>query len=148
MQGRRACVTSYIDQTLGQGERIIMRGRWPMIHQVGTWLWLILLGWLLIGLYFFARDMITRNTTEWAVTSRRVVMKWGLINRNTREIDVRSIESIQLRQDVWGRIFGYGSLIVTGTGEANISFPQMADPVAFRKAIESARPERNGNGQR
>jgi hypothetical protein len=37
------------------------------------------------------------------------------------------------------RIFGYGHVVVTGTGDAVIRFPAMAHPVAFRRSIEAAR---------
>ena len=55
------------------------------------------------------------------------------------ELAVESVESVQLDQSVWGRLFGYGRLLVTGTGDARILFPPMAEPVKFRRAIESGR---------
>lgn len=41
----------------------------------------------------------------------------------------------------WPRLFGYGHVVVTGTGDAVIRFPAMAHPVAFRRSIEAARAE-------
>jgi uncharacterized membrane protein YdbT with pleckstrin-like domain len=73
------------------------------------------------------------------VTTERVILKRGLIRRSTEEFAVESIESVALHQSIWGRLFGYGSLLVRGAGEAQVIFPNMADPIAFRRAIEAGR---------
>jgi uncharacterized membrane protein YdbT with pleckstrin-like domain len=132
-------MAQYVDQSLGENERVVVRGRYPMVFWLGAWLALIVLGIIIVGVWIFLQATITMLTTEFAVTNKRVILKRGFINRDTRELAVGSIESVQLHQSVLGRIFNYGSLSVTGTGDAIIVFPQMADPVAFRRAIESSK---------
>jgi uncharacterized membrane protein YdbT with pleckstrin-like domain len=129
----------YIDQSLAPNEIVLQRGRWPAIFWLGAWLALIFLGIVLIGIYIFLRSVIIMNTTDFAVTNRRIILKRGWLNRSTQEIAVESVEGVLLNQSILGRIFGYGRVIVTGTGEATIVFPPMAHPVDFRRAIESAR---------
>jgi hypothetical protein len=51
---------------------------------------------------------------------------------------------VSLDQSLWARIFGYGRVVVTGTGDAVIMFPAMAHPVDFRRAIEAARADCGG----
>jgi hypothetical protein len=46
---------------------------------------------------------------------------------------------VKLKQSFLGRIFGYGSMTVTGTGDTLLVFPPMAHAVDFRRAIESSR---------
>jgi uncharacterized membrane protein YdbT with pleckstrin-like domain len=79
------------------------------------------------------------KTTDFAVTNRRVILKRGWLNRRTQELAVESVEGVSLDQSIIARMFGYGRVVVTGTGDAVIAFPPMAHPVAFRRSIEAAR---------
>lgn len=134
----------YIDESLADGETIIQRGQWPGIFWFGAWAALILLGIILVGIFIFVRSVIIMKTTDFAVTSRRVILKRGWLNRKTQELAVESIEGVSLDQSIVARMFGYGRVVVTGTGDAVIVFPPMAHPVAFRRAIEAARAECGG----
>jgi uncharacterized membrane protein YdbT with pleckstrin-like domain len=129
----------YIDASLAPGEDIIQRGKWPTLFWVGAWAALILLGIIVVGIFIFIRSAIIMSTTDFAVTNRRVILKRGWLNRRTEELAVESVEGVLLDQSLFARIFGYGRIIVTGTGDARIRFPPMAHPVAFRRSIEAAR---------
>jgi uncharacterized membrane protein YdbT with pleckstrin-like domain len=131
----------YIDESLAPGETILQRGAWPGIFWFGAWAALILLGIILVGVFIFLRAVVIMNTTDFAVTNRRVILKRGWLNRRTQELAVESVEGVSLDQSIMQRLFGYGRVVVTGTGDAVIVFPPMADPVAFRRAIEAARAE-------
>jgi len=131
----------YIDESLAPGETLLQRGRWPWICWFGAWAALILLGLVIVGVFIFVRAAIIMKTTDFAVTNRRVILKRGWLNRRTQELAVESVEGVSLDQSIIQRLFGYGRVIVTGTGDAVIVFPPMADPVAFRRAIEAAREE-------
>lgn len=130
---------SYIDRSLAAGERVVCRGRWPLIHWLGAWAALIFLGIILIGVYIFIRAVVHMSVTEFAVTDRRIVLKRGLFNVHTKELATETIEGVQLVQSLWGQIFGFGRIVVTGTGDAQIVFPPMARPIEFRRAIETTR---------
>ncbi|MBN8607803.1 MAG: PH domain-containing protein [Caulobacterales bacterium] len=131
----------YIDESLAPGETILQRGQWPWIFWFGAWAALILLGIVIVGIIIFARAAIIMKTTDFAVTNRRVILKRGWLNRRTQELAVESVEGVSLDQSIIQRLFGYGRVVVTGTGDAVIVFPPMADPVAFRRAIEAARAD-------
>ncbi len=133
----------YIDESLAPGEVIIQRGKWPTLFWVGAWLALILLGIVLVGIYIFIHAAVVMKTTDFAVTNKRVVVKRGWLNRRTEELAVESVEGVALHQSLWARIWGYGRVVVTGTGDATINFPAMAHPVSFRRAIEKARADRD-----
>jgi uncharacterized membrane protein YdbT with pleckstrin-like domain len=130
---------SYVDKTLAPGEEIIYRARFPWVYTLGSWLWLLLLFWCLIGIYVFIARTIKRATTEIAVTNRRFVVKTGLFSRSTQEVALEKIEEIKLRQSFWGRLLDYGSMDIRGTGVGNIQLPNIDEPLVLRKAINSAR---------
>jgi hypothetical protein len=93
----------------------------------------------LMGLLRFAQMMVVRATTEIAVTTSRIIYKRGLVARYVGEMSVDRIESINVLQTVWGRVFGYGRLLIHGMGVGEVILPPIADPIVFRKAIEKAR---------
>jgi uncharacterized membrane protein YdbT with pleckstrin-like domain len=134
----------YIDESLAPGETIIARGKWPALFWIGAWAALLVLGIIVVGVFIFAAMAIKMMTTDFAVTNRRVILKQGWLNRKTHELAVESVEGVSLDQSIWARIFGYGRVVVTGTGEARIVFPPMAHPVEFRRAIEAARADCGG----
>ncbi|MEM9469108.1 MAG: PH domain-containing protein [Pseudomonadota bacterium] len=94
---------------------------------------------LLMGVLKFAQTMIVKATTEIAVTSNRLSYKRGLVARYVGEINVDRIEGVNVLQGVLGRIFGYGRVLVRGTGVGDILLPPIEQPIRFRKAIETAR---------
>lgn len=134
----------YIDESLAEGETIIQHGQYPGIFWFGAWAALVLLGIILVGIFIFIRSVIVMKTTDFAVTNRRVILKTGWLNRRTQELAVESVEGVSLEQSFIARLFGYGSVVVTGTGDAVIAFPPMAHPVAFRRSIEAARADCGG----
>jgi uncharacterized membrane protein YdbT with pleckstrin-like domain len=78
---------------------------------------------------------LKRFGTEVAVTDRRVIYKTGLIHRHTVEINLDKVESVDVDQSVMGRLFGYGTVTIRGTGQAVEPLRDMADPLQFRSAI-------------
>ena len=129
----------YVDRSLAPAETILARGQWPTLYWVGAWAALLLLGIIVVGVFMFIGLAVKMTTTDWAVTDRRVIVKRGWLNLKTEEISVGSIETVQLQQSFFGRIFGFGRIQVTGNGDTQLVFPPMKHAVAFRRAIETAR---------
>jgi hypothetical protein len=77
-----------------------------------------------------------RNATEMAVTNRRVVIKVGLVSRRTIEMMLTKIESIEVKETAFGRMLGYGTIVVIGTGGTPEPFPRVAHPLQFRSAVQ------------
>lgn len=76
-------------------------------------------------------------STEYAVTTHRVVMKHGLIRRKTFEVLLHQLESVSVAQGIYGRILGYGAFSLSGTGGATQTWHAIAQPLHFKKRIES-----------
>ena len=80
--------------------------------------------------------VVKRNSTEMAVTNRRVFIKSGLASRRTIEMLVSQIESIVITEPFWGRMLGYGSVVIRGTGGTPETFHLIAHPTEFRTYVQ------------
>ena len=76
-----------------------------------------------------------RWTTETDVTNLRVVHKTGFITRQTFEMSLDKIESVDVDQSIPGRFFDYGNVTITGVGKSEENLKTVASPLAFRNAI-------------
>lgn len=94
---------------------------------------------VLLGLLRFAQMMVTKVTTEIAITSSRLIYKRGLVARYVGEMSIDRIEGVNVLQTIMGRLFGYGRVMVRGMGVGEVILPPIANPIAFRKAIDKAR---------
>jgi len=153
---------SYIDKALVEGETVIARAHYhwlnwvvpslallvPVLLQILSWIyvgsgtraWLnyITIGLIIAGGIYCLWQVIRIRATEIAVTDRRFIHKTGWIGRNTAEIELRSIEEVGLKMTVMGRIFGYGTLTIRGTGAGIVESKGLDDPKVFQKAIQTA----------
>ena len=91
---------------------------------------------LAIGAIVFSVGQLRRNATEMAVTNKRVIVKTGLANRRTIELLLTRIESVVVEEPAMGRMLGYGTVIVRGTGGTPEVFPQIAHPLRFREQVQ------------
>ena len=86
----------------------------------------------LLGVVVF----ITVHNAEFAVTNKRVIMKTGWLNRRSLELLLSKIESIAVDQGLGGKVWGYGTIVVSGTGGSHEPFMNIADPFEFRKQVQ------------
>ena len=94
---------------------------------------------VILGLVCFLQMMIRKWSTEIGVTSHRFVEKYGLLSMQTNEIALPNIEGVKVRQSVLGRMLGYGTVRIEGTGVDSVTTPSIADPVGFVRAIQTAK---------
>lgn len=90
----------------------------------------------ILALFFGIFAVIRYFFSEYAVTNRRILMKVGFIQRHSLELFLRKIEAIQVDQGILGRLLGYGVITVVGTGGTQNRFPDIDDPLTFRKQIQ------------
>lgn len=140
-------MASYVENALTKGEQVVYQGKvsiWSLMP-------LLLLGFIFLALYglgllFLAAAAIRYFTTELAITNKRVIAKFGLISRSTIEINLQKIESIQVNQGILGRIFNFGSIVVSGAGNPQAPIPGISNPLQFRRAFIDTQ-ESNGQPQ-
>jgi uncharacterized membrane protein YdbT with pleckstrin-like domain len=89
----------------------------------------------LFGLVSIGRAWIEQFTTEVAVTNKRVIHKRGLIRRQTGEMNMDKVESVQVEQSILGRILDYGTIDVLGTGSGIEGLYHISHPLELRSAI-------------
>ena len=102
------------------------------------WLWLIGPAIVLVGLGFGLIHWVELMTSEFAVTSTRVIFKVGLVARYTTELLLAKVESIGVEQGLPGRLVNYGDITVIGTGGTREVFRRVRDPVGFRNHVQQA----------
>lgn len=78
---------------------------------------------------------IRRIATEIAVTNHRIIYKTGLISRRTVEMNMDKVESVDVLQDIFGRLLDYGTVTIRGTGAGLEPLSTIASPIALRNAI-------------
>jgi uncharacterized membrane protein YdbT with pleckstrin-like domain len=148
---------SYLDKILQPDERIVAIGKkhWiiylpgiavlilAVLIEIGA-LMLPNLGFALeivaaivgvFALILLLREWFSQWTTEIVVTNRRVVYKRGFISRFTREMNMEKIESVAVDQTLIGRLLGYGTIDIRGTGAGFEQLRGIAEPIALRNAI-------------
>ena len=79
---------------------------------------------------------INRRASEFAVTNRRVIYKVGAVTTRTAEMFLNKIESVDVEQTVGGKLFGYGTIAIRGTGGSLEPFVLIAHPLEFRRQIQ------------
>lgn len=129
---------SYIEQSLSKDEQVVALFRPHWIAYLPMALWL-LLGLLTFGLTWLIAlyEYLKLRYLEQGVTNKRVIVKRGIVSRNTDEMKLNSIETVEINQGVLGRIFGFGDIKVTGRGISDVVFRSIDDPMAVKRAIES-----------
>ena len=153
---------SYIRESLGNGETVVVYARFHKLYFAAAWLALLIPLFLflaaliaadrytdpyvlgtgllfLLGLVIFMRMMIRQWSTEIGITSHRFVEKYGLLSMQTNEIALPNIEGVRVNQSVLGRLVGYGTVRIEGTGVDSVTTPAIADPVGFVRAIQTAK---------
>ena len=149
----------YVDKVLADGERVVYRAQihwivyspvflgfaaaagaivWAAIARPENWEAIsvfIAIGFIILFPFLFLPPFIKRRTTELAVTDRRVIAKRGFIRRQTWEINNAKVEGVQVNQSVLGRLLGFGTVTVKGTGSGIAPINDVDDPLAFRSQV-------------
>ena len=158
---------SYLDDHLLDGERIIYRAHlhWTiflvpilivllgvalaivlyMYEPVYWWLGAVLAG---VGLLLAIGPLIRYVGTEFAVTNKRVLSKTGFIQRESDETLLSKVEAIAVDQGILGRVLGFGTVRITGSGGTEDAFDRISEPLEFRRQVQSqvvAFEERRGS---
>jgi uncharacterized membrane protein YdbT with pleckstrin-like domain len=161
---------SYVEENLIPGERVLYSTGSHWVVLVGWFAGGIVLelaavglilgavtnkenGWLLAPAFVLlvlggglqAAAVLRKNAIEMAVTNKRVFIKTGMMTRRTFELLLSKIESIGVEEDVLGRVLGYGTVTVRGTGGSPEPFPRISHPLEFRKHVQEQIESYQGN---
>lgn len=95
------------------------------------WIGIIL---LVLGLYSLLERLSLKIGSLYAVTSKRVILKSGIIKRDALELILSKCEGIRINQGIWGRIVGFGTIIIT-TGGATNNYRFISDPIKLKNIV-------------
>lgn len=158
---------SYVRQNIMDEEEVIMQMH---VH------WIVFVPWFLVTIlvlstmFFFptnitmiiivrviaagffmkaSASLIYFWTSEYGVTTRRVLGKTGLVRIRSVDILLQKVEAVKFEQGILGRIFDFADLIVTGTGGTVEVLTDVPNPMAVRNAIQEqvARDSQEGGSQ-
>ncbi len=151
--------TSYVESNLIPGEKVLYKTglHWVVLVGpivVGVFFGLAGLGSFLIGSIRDKKDepmtgvvyiiiaavcvllgFLGRKVAEMAVTIKRVIIKTGLLRRRTFELLLSKVESISVDEGLLGRMLGYGTVIVRGTGGTPEPFSRVEHPLELRRQV-------------
>ena len=145
---------SYINSNLLSGERVVYRTRlywlllgWPVLLLIVVCVpiaWLATtdrwndLAWIPVGiaLLILLGAVVKRQSSDFAVTNKRVLMKVGVFSTRSTELFLNKIEAIAVHQSLMGRMLGYGDIVVTGSGGTHEQFHDIQSPLSFRRAVQ------------
>ena len=123
---------SYIDESLSADEKVVAVFRQHWVTRV----WMVICILLIVTIPIAIYEWLRLRTIEHGVTNKRVIFKRGIVSRQTEEMKLGSIETVEIDQGVWGRVFGFGDIKVTGRGISDVVFRKMADPMDVKRRIE------------
>lgn len=146
---------SYIDGNLVEGEHVAYRTRLHWLLYMGPVLFIVLIllpiawfmanssashyAWipLALGALILLATFIKRQSSDFAVTNMRVMTKVGVFQTRSIELLLGKVEAIAVEQSLMGRLFGYGNIIITGSGGTKEVFSRIQSPLAFRNAVQT-----------
>jgi uncharacterized membrane protein YdbT with pleckstrin-like domain len=88
------------------------------------------------GWFFYVLPFLRFRLDEIVITEKRVIIKLGIIGRQSRELFFNKIESVDLYQGILGRLLNYGMVVIRGTGGTAQRCKFIRDPIQFRNTIQ------------
>jgi uncharacterized membrane protein YdbT with pleckstrin-like domain len=141
---------SYVEKSLIPGEKVIYRARlyrlpflWLILPTVAAFVaavfhyWIVVLAAVILAGIIYANVWARRASAEFAVTTKRVIVAVGAVRRRTLELMLDKVEGVGVDQTIWGRIFNFGTVTITGSGGTRESFDNIAAPLEFRRQVQS-----------
>lgn len=122
-------IMSYIEKTLTGDEKIVSSFK---IHPIVYVLHILFL-WMIFPIFGLIRLLFV----DYVLTTKRVVTKSGIISRNTEEMRLSKVETVEVKQSIMGRIFGYGKVVITGTGISNVEYSYVSNPLQVKRDIDN-----------
>ncbi|MBE2267825.1 MAG: PH domain-containing protein [Anaerolinea sp.] len=96
---------------------------------------LLLCSLIPFSLMAFVLGLIVFLTAEFGLTTRRIMIKTGIIRRKTLELSLGKVESFQMHESIIGRLLGFNTLRITGSGGTAQTFKYVANAREFQRHV-------------
>jgi membrane protein YdbS with pleckstrin-like domain len=101
---------------------------------VADWLWWVL--FLILLVLYPVPKLIAWLTSNFAVTSDRVIHRQGFIAKRSMEIPLEAINDVRFEQGILDRMVGAGTLVISSASEfGRNTFDDIRHPEAVQKVI-------------
>lgn len=146
-----------IEKVLVKGEEVLLRAE---LHGALYWksvavlIFSLMLGLMIptlgilfgvVGALMLIVAILTQHFLLLAVTNKRVLARYGLLQMDVVDIRLSKIESIDLERMLPGHIFGYANVVVMGTGQRLIRVPYIGNAEKFRRFYNEMVLSEEGN---
>lgn len=91
---------------------------------------------LAFAFLWLAMTWVTYYFSSITIKKKQVILRTGIIVRQTVDMPLSKIETIDIRQSILGSIFQYGALVITGTGGTRHLINYIHRPLTCRRYIE------------
>lgn len=91
---------------------------------------------MIVTIIVFSAAYLAKYYLFLAVTTQRVLIRHGIINLDTIDMPHERIESVELARTIMGRLLGYATVVISGTGSRVAIIPFIADAESFRAAVD------------
>ena len=78
------------------------------------------------------------SKSEVILTNRRLLFRTGILSRRSGELPLENVESIYISEPLIGRMFGYGTVMVTSVGGARFPLSFIGSPQGFHSMLQKA----------
>jgi uncharacterized membrane protein YdbT with pleckstrin-like domain len=116
----------YINENLIGGEQVVYESK---LH------WIIFVNPFYVFVLFIP-PILKMISSEFGITNKRVIIKTGFLSRKTVEMNINKVESVNVDQGLLGRLLGYGTIKIIGTGGSKETFDKIMNPLEFRKKFQ------------
>ncbi len=121
---------------------VVLATGWAQLGAGGSIFWEVVAGlFAIIALGLIIPEWVTWRTTEIAVTNHRIIYKTGCIRRDTLEMMMDKVESVDVDQSILGRFLDFVDVTVRGTGAGFEPLLKIAHPIELRNHITGVGPE-------
>lgn len=88
-----------------------------------------------VGFINFLRIYLNKISSEYVITNKRVVYKFGFVSVDSIEINIDRIEGVKVKRNVTDRIVGRGNVLINSIGFEQIEIKKIAQPERFRNTL-------------
>ena len=110
-------------------------------NQSGQQGWVLALGGVVVAaaLIWALARYVELAANQYVLTDRRLLRLHGIVSQSSMDSYLDKINNVEHHQSFWGRIFGFGDVEVDTAAESGAEvFPRIAQPLAFKRAIDAA----------
>jgi uncharacterized membrane protein YdbT with pleckstrin-like domain len=121
-------VVGYLESSVSGDEKVL--GKFG-VHWI-AWIGPVVFSFVVVGI----PSLLRLIGLEQGLTTRRLLVKRGIVSRKSEEIILSAVETVQIKQGILGRLLGYGDVELTGRGISGVTVIKTPSPLKVKNRIE------------